>query len=269
MPEVLEPRHLSEDMLVEFFKRLQIRPRNVGKEKVVIGIKTSTVRTYWSKLFSYFKWLESKGYILRNPLQSIKPPYPEYVDDRALEEKDLQKILAAISLNPSQGIALKRDFAMFHVLIFCGLRKNEFLSLQITDINLEKRELTVRAPTSKSKKTRIIPLHLTPSYHLKEYLQERKKRGDTSMSLWVHSSRDAPFTSHGLKHWIIRLSKLSGIKFHLHQFRHSFACALAKKDVNPIKIQKLMGHANIKMTMTYLRSLSPEDFRDDIEKMSF
>ena len=72
-----------------------------------------------------------------------------------------------------------------------------------------------------------------------------------------------------LKHWVKSLIKKSGVKLHLHQFRHTFACKLAEADTNLFKIQKLMGHASITMTMKYARSLQTSDMADDIAKISF
>jgi integrase len=40
-------------------------------------------------------------------------------------------------------------------------------------------------------------------------------------------------------------------------------------DVGAIKIQKLMGHTDLKMTQTYLRSVSTEEMGEDINKLSY
>lgn len=268
MPEIEDTRMLSEDIMIEFFRRLQTRPRKVGKNAILVGIKDSTIGTYWSKLRSFFKWLLAKNIISNNPLSSLKPPRVEYVDTRALDDDKLHKILAAIALHPENSLLLKRDLAIFHVLVFCGIRKNELLGLRVADVDLVKNELTVRSETSKSRRTRILPMHPTLRYHIKEYFEQRKKQGLKCPALWIHGHLDKSLTEHGLKYWVMRLGKLTGLRFHLHQFRHSFACALAKKDVSPLKIQKLMGHTDLNMTLTYLRSISTQDLRDDIGRLS-
>jgi integrase len=105
--------------------------------------------------------------------------------------------------------------------------------------------------------------------HLQEYLSVRKAKGYKTPLLFSSHSADIGLTSHGLKHWVARITKLSGVRFHVHRFRHTFATNLAMQDVGIIKIQKLMGHADIKMTQTYLRSVSTEDMREDVNKLSF
>jgi integrase/recombinase XerD len=47
---------------------LDERKRYVGKGRIKVGVKKSTTATYWSKLNSFFVWLEAKGAITTNPL---------------------------------------------------------------------------------------------------------------------------------------------------------------------------------------------------------
>jgi integrase len=157
---------------------------------------------------------------------------------------------------------------MISLLVFCGLRKGEFISLQVRDIDMDKGMLTIRGETSKSKRTRYLPMHRTLMMHLQEYIRERNKYSYKTEYLIVSSTGDNRLTVHGLKHWIQRLIHASGVRFHLHRFRHAFACTLANKNVGLIKIQKLMGHTDPKMTAMYLRSITTEDLRADIDKLS-
>lgn len=267
MPEVVDAGFLTPEMMNEFFKRVQVRERIVGKNTKKVGLAVSTIHTYGSKLNAFFEWLTRKDILGKNPLDTIKLPRPEYTDSRALEKSDVQKIIAAVALHSADSLMLRRDMAMVSLLSFCGLRAGEFISLKVQDVDMERLELTVRGETSKSKKTRVLPLHATLLLHLREYITERNKRGYKTEQLIVSGNEDKGLSRHGLKHWVKRMERLSGVKFHLHRFRHTFACNLADKNVNAIKIQKLMGHTDIKMTMTYLRSIKTEDLRDDINKL--
>ncbi len=267
MPEVKSTQLLTREMLNEFFKRLQTRTRIVGKNTERVGLQDSTVKTYSNKLNAFFVWLMQEKIIKNNPLEHIKLRHPVYTDQRALSREEVQKILASVSLHSTNSLMLKRDTAMIHLLLFTGLRAGEFVSLRVIDVDMEKHLITVRAETSKSKKTRHIPMHPTLVLHLEEYFKERRKGNYKTEYLFVSSNEDKGLTRHGLKHWVGRLIKLSGVKFHLHRFRHSFACNLYKSGANLLKIQALMGHADIKMTMSYLRSIKYEDTREDILKL--
>jgi integrase len=268
MIEIDRPDLLNREVMTEFFRRLQTRKRIVGKCTEKVGIKNSTVKTYWSKLNAFFEWLRIREQLKENPLRQMKPPEPVYEDERALKRDDIEKILATVMLNSKDSFTLRRDTMMIYILVFCGLRKGEFISLQTRDVDLEKRIITVRAETSKSKKTRQVPLGFQLVMHIREYLDELKKKGYKTQHLIASSSHDKGLSRDGLKHWVNRLNILSGVKFHLHRFRHTFACNLANQNTSLIKIQKLMGHKDPKMTMVYLRSIGTDDLRSEVDRLS-
>lgn len=267
MPHVVSTSALTTEAMAEFFKSVQIRKRIVGRDTEKVGVKDSTIRTYWSKLNSFFEWLRARGHIEVNPLSKIKPPEAIYDDKRVVEKNDIHKILSAVTLHSVNSLMLKRDMLMLNILIFCGLRRSELISLQVRDVDLLKRNITVRGETSKSKRTRQIPICPALMMHLQEYITERNKRGYKTHYLLVSNNEDKGLSVHGLKHWVKRLNELSGVKFHLHKFRHTFACALGTQNSSAIKIQKLMGHTDLRMTQRYLRSMSVDDLRDDVNML--
>lgn len=268
MPEVTITESLTREMLNEFFKRISLRERIVGKDTIKVGLEDSTIKTYGTKLGTFFTWLIQQKIITENPLEHIKLRHPQYKDKRALEDEEVRKIYSAIVLHSKDPLMLKRDTAMVSLLFFCGLRLGEFISLQVMDVDTEKGMLTVKSETSKSKRTRCIPINPTALFHLKEYIKERNTNRYTTADLFVSCNEDKGLSRAGLKHWVKRLITLSGVKFHLHRFRHCFATNLARNDVSLIKISKLMGHTDIRMTMVYLRSIDTEDLQADINKLS-
>jgi len=268
MPEVTTPQTLSVERMVEFFIRIQKRTRIVGRNTEKVGVMISTVRTYSRKLSAFIEWLVLRGYLEENPVKKTKLPREEETKSPALRKNEIEKILAAISLHSLNTLILRRDIAMISTLLFCGVRLGEFVALQVRDIDLVKKEMIVRGETSKSRKTRVIPLHLLLVHQLREYLAERNKEEYRTESLFVSNNKDSGLTKEGIKHWTQKLAEYSGVKFHLHQFRHAFAVNLANAGVPHLKIQKLMGHADFKMTQNYLRSFTAENMGDDINKLS-
>jgi integrase len=268
MPEINIPELISPLVVTEFFKRLHTRIRVVGNKKIRTGIKNSTIKTYGSKLRAFCEWLVKRGHIKENPISRMSLPEPVYEDIRALNREQVEKIIASIVLHSPNPLMFRRDNLIVHILLFCGLRKGELLGLQLRDIDIKNRMLTIRAETSKSKRTHQVPLNPIVMMHLQEYLIERNKHGYKTPYLFVSSLNDSELTTHGLKHWVERIKRISGVKFHVHRFRHTFATNLGNKNTSIIKIQKLMGHKDPKMTMVYLRSMGAEDLREDINKLS-
>jgi site-specific recombinase XerD len=254
-------------VITRFFSIIETRQRVIGRGVLRSGIKKSTSAKYWSKLNCFFEWLCKLQYLQSNPFISLKYPTPSYEDRKFLSRADVEKIITAILMNPGNSIMLvKRNLVILYLLLFCGLRKGELLGLQIRDLDFERKLLTVRKESSKSGRSRIIPMHSQLIMYLKDYLTHR--RGSTTQFLLVSNKGDIPFTDAGFKHLITNLNALSGIRFHAHQLRHTFAVNFLRSCNNVAKLKVLLGHSSINMTLVYLRSLPPTEMSSDIESMS-
>ncbi|QTE21070.1 tyrosine-type recombinase/integrase [Polaribacter cellanae] len=271
MPEILFVKDLQVFVMAEFLKRVSVRERMVGKDTKVTGVKASTINTYHTKLIVFFRWLEGRGYLkeIITP-KMVKPPKPNYQDGKALSPTEVSKIIGAITLDGMQTVfTYKRDIVLVSLLLYTGIRKGELLGLRIQDIDFQKRTLFINGATSKSKKGRFIPLHYSLLTHLSSYLEERKKIGYKHPQLIISSKSDTPLSEHGLKHWVNKYVKLSQVPFHLHRFRHTFACSLAKANADIVSIMNVMGHSSLRVTEGYLRSIKSEGSRNFIEQLNF
>jgi integrase/recombinase XerD len=271
MPEITI-KTLCKDTMLEFFKRLDTRERIVGRGYVKKGVKPSTLATYRTSLFGFFKWLMDLKKLDNNPFDNIPYPKVVYDDIKYLKKEEVKKIITAIDfgINWINQFVRKRNMAMIIILLCCGLRKNELVSLETTDIDLDRKILKVRAETSKSKRDRVIPFNDLVKDKLKDYLNERKleKKEYTTSSLFASNTRDAGLTKDGFDHFIADLVEKSGVKFHAHRFRHTYAVNLVMGGTDIAKVKELLGHVDIKMTAKYLRYLPTQKMRADVEKLT-
>lgn len=271
VPEITSTEDIRPHLVGEFFRRLGVKKRQVGNQ-IKIGVKPSTTDTYYRKLMAFFNWLENNGYIPEKSISNkiARPPAPTYDDDRALSEVEVSKIISAITLSGvNDSFQYMRDMAIISILLYTGIRKGELLGLRIQDVNFHEQTLFINSKTSKSKRSRVLPMHGTLLTHLSTYLRARKTRISICEALIISTRRDSPFTTHGLKHWVEKYNKLSGVNFHLHRFRHTFACRLAKANADVTSIMNVLGHSSLRMTQRYLRSIKSEDARTYIDKLSF
>lgn len=262
---------LTAEQFASFFKWLQTR-RRIFRGSSQSGVKKSTVATHWKNLSKFLSWLKSRQIIRSNPFRDgqMEQPRVRYEDRKYLNRNQLRRLFVAAAINIPWASAFTRtrNVAILSVGVYCGLRRTELLELKLDDLDFDRKELTVRASTSKSQSMRVIPLNSQVQMHLQEYLNQRGKRLYTCPHLWVSATGDSRLTSDGLRHVISLIVDGSGVKFHLHQLRHTFAVNfLMNSGQNSFKLQGLMGHRSIASTAIYTRALPPEAVRREIERM--
>lgn len=145
-------------------------------------------------------------------------------------------------------IADGRDRAMFLLMLRCGLRICEVAQLRLNDLYLDevRPRLLIRGKNSKERSAYLSPQAETA---LRHYLAERP----TVPSEFVFLSYQLDGMSTTAIHKrLMRYREEAGIKLTAHQLRHTFANDLVLVDVPVTSIQKLLGHAWLVTTQTYV-----------------
>jgi integrase len=120
-----------------------------------------------------------------------------------------------------------------------GLRRGELTSLEWTDIDLRRKQLTVRGGNAKSGKTRHVPLNTEALDVLKRYHRQHKGDGRLFDLTRVNKSFAALLESAGIA------------ELRFHDLRHSFASHLVMAGADLYVVKELLGHASIAMTERY------------------
>ena len=261
---------LTAAAFTEFFRRLATRTRTVGPGRERRGVKTSTVATYRSKLNRFCEWLTLRGEIRGNPFHGMAYPDVRYEDRQFLPRQSVERIFAslALGLGSRSRLLRRRNVAIFAVLLYTGLRRGELLALRVIDVDFARLQLTVRAETSKSRRQRVVPINSQLLQALEDYWEERRRQNIECASLFTSGTGKGALTADGLKHLVERVRRKSGVAFHLHQFRHTFAVNLLNRGGDVAKLKQLLGHRDIRMTSTYLRCLPTSAMRTDVENVT-
>lgn len=134
-----------------------------------------------------------------------------------------------------------------------GMRLGEMIKLKWDAVDLDRKFLTIKASTSKSKKT----LHLPLNEACVAVLIKWKVQNDSEYVI-PSPVTNGQSSSEGLKKAWGNVLVAANIKnFRWHDLRHTFASRLVMSGVDLNTVRELMGHSNMKMTMRYAH-LSPE-----------
>ena len=223
------------------------------------------------KLNTFLKWLVNHGHIQKNPLNNIARPKVEYTDKRFLDGSKVEKIFNSVAheITWANSFVASRNITIFKTLLYTGIRRGELINLRLTDVDLSQRSLFINGKTSKSRKNRHILIHPHLVNTLDTYIQARSRKNLQSPYLFTSSTRDKQLTLDGLKHLVEKVRDKSNVKFHLHQWRHTFAMNLLNQGTDIAKLRQLMGHADIAMTAVYLRQIPQRALKGDIDSINF
>ena len=150
------------------------------------------------------------------------------------------------------------------VLLGCraGLRRGEIVNLEWSDIDLEKRVLTVQPKKDwqpKDYECRDIPIDNL----LYKYLSEADK-SDTKV---IKTNYNKTFSLDGLSQYFIsKILKKINLKGSLHTLRHTFASHLVQNGVDLYTVSKLLGHSSVTTTEIYAH-LSPNTYDKAIKQL--
>jgi site-specific recombinase XerD len=159
---------------------------------------------------------------------------------RPVPHDDLDKFFAVI--------ADVRDRAMFTLMLRCGLRIGEVASLKLTDLYLDEARPRLVAH-GKGSKERSVYLSPQAERILRAYLRERPAVASEFVFL---SYLGAGLSTTAIHKRLMIYRAQAAIKITAHRLRHTFAADLVSVEVPVTTIQKLLGHAWLETTQTYV-----------------
>ena len=214
-------------------------------------VKPRTVNRELDLLKSMFARAVDWGVVRHHPAGSVKKLKFQREPPAWLTPSQVDQLLAVID---------KPHLRAFVVLgAHAGLRKGEILGLKWPDLDLDRRELTIRK--TKNNEFRLVPmnelLYETLSGHPRHI---RSKfvvcHSDTQGS--PYRDLRAPFEK------ALQRAKLPRIR--IHDLRHTFGSNLVAAGVSLAVVKDLLGHNDIQTTMIYLH-LAPDQKRDAVASL--
>lgn len=244
----------TNDRVREFFYRGRV------ERKWSVG----TFATYHDTLAVFFRWCVERGQLTASPIDGIEIPKKPRRLPRALKGQDAQRLLEVVRNYPYR-IAFERDrnHAFLAMLLFTGLRRKEVLGLHVVDVDLVKRSVFVRE--GKGGKERIVPIGPELVSTLQAYVDARVRARKTCPEFFTSLTKDRGLSFDGLKTIVHGMNRATGIKFCVHQLRHTFATLMLEGGCDIFSISQMMGHSDIKTTTIYLAA-TPEHLREQVAK---
>lgn len=233
------------------------------RDRIKDGLAVATVERDLAALRSALAHAVRHGFVAEHPMREVKRRKFDNARVRHLsgdEEAALRKALATRDETMRKARASANEWRstrarellpeidadgfgdhltpLVMVALNTGLRRGELTSLLWSDVNLDQRNLTVRAAAAKGGKRRDVPLNDEAHGVL-----TRWRKQSTSPRVFELADPKKAFGA------VVAAAKIADFTF--HDLRHSFASKLVMAGVDLNTVRELLGHADLKMTLRY------------------
>lgn len=210
--------------------------------------KGATAKGLHASLSALYRWREDTMGI-PSPMKHVPTPKCDVPLPKAMTREEVKKLLDSRSAWTLLGC---RDRAFLQIMYESGMRVSEVANLQISDVNISGREVTIR--NAKNRRDRIAMIGTGAVTWLARWLERREEVATESTRLWI-SKDGKPVNASSWTIHIGRMGKDCGLArpATAHMLRHSFATHLLEAGADLRTLQELLGHASITMTQRYTR----------------
>jgi integrase len=231
------------------------------------GKAASTRNKYIQTTKALFRWAVKKGYLTRNPAGDSETLKREQHArrDRRLEDGEEGKLLEHTRTHLQRLIIAALE---------SGCRKGELLSLTWRDVNLDRREMTIRAERTKTRTGRVIPISARLAGILelaktdptgKDFKPEDFVFGDVVgrevtdiKKAWetcvLKAHGHTPKWTHNNSLTSASREAFRAANLTFHDLRHEAGSRLLEAGWPLHNVAHMLGHANIAQTSTYLNA---------------
>ena len=237
-------------------------------------------------LGQFFDYAVDRKFVIDNPMRKVRVKSQEHKVYKKNEYKAIPVEVREEFVEKLNSNKLLKPLC--YAMMFAGLRVGEALALEWKDVDFENKTISVeRAMTNVPKfdseggvvsrkivvgdtKTvcskRVVPMPDILVAALKEYKQSRKNK-DSSLvdsESYIFGNEQGDLRSYGGTKTIFqRFLKANGLNkydIHFHTLRHTYSNTLFEAEQNPKVIQQLLGHRDVKTTITTYNSVDKSYF---------
>ncbi|WP_428965426.1 tyrosine-type recombinase/integrase [Micromonospora fluostatini] len=224
----------------------------------------ASVHRAWSSWNAFFTFLVAEAVVAGNPMPAVGRPRAPLPQPKPLRGDDTpEELLASVAREDGRQRDPwpERDVAVLALALCAGLRLSELLALRVSSVTGRAGERRVEV-AGKGGRPRVVPVEPELDRVVVAYLDSRARRfGSRSVrpdAPLLVDRRGEPLRRGGLQYLVDSCFRRAGIGdrvpsgARLHALRHTFATRLAEDGASAAEIMRLLGHASLASSQTYI-----------------
>lgn len=220
----------------------------------------SSVTRNMASVRSFFRFIIVNGVLPPDPLwnsgsrqSKVLIPKASVLLPKILSKGEIDKLLSApnkFMFSFSSSKLKLRDMAILELMYASGLRVSELVSLDVKDVNTNRKLLRV---LGKGSKEREVYIGNPAKESIEKYLSESRPlifKTKSVQALFLNKFGKR-LTKRSVQAMVKKYSSLIGLKANPHILRHSFATHMLDGGADLRIVQELLGHSSPATTQIY------------------
>lgn len=193
----------------------------------------------------FYRWAAEHGYLAHSPVADLHGPARPKPTPKALTRAQIRQLIAY--LRSLTGLRGRRDAALCVTALYTGLRAAELAALTWGSVDLDAGVLTIGL--SKGNHGHAVALHTDLVAWLREYASAAQV---ADAPVFPRLDTGGAMRPGRVGKIVRRIAYQSGVPFHTHQLRHSFATWTLRESKDLFAVSKALGHKELKQTEIYI-----------------
>ena len=220
-------------------------------------VSVNTINNYIRNLRVFFNWLELDYLIKRNPMKKVKQLKTNRNAKDFISDEDFRKLINQLDRS---YFSEHRDYMMIILMIDTGMRLGECSVLMVSDLNLAKRQIILRAEITKGRKDRTVYFSQKTEGVLRRWLQYKDRYVESEFIFPAkYSGRNIQVSNFetNFKGYLRRAGLNDSLSPHC--LRNNFAKRCLMNGMDIYTLSKILGHSSVTVTEQAYLDLTDED----------
>lgn len=229
-------------------------------------VSVTTINNYIRNIRVFFNWMEREYIIRKNPMKRIRQLKYNRQAKVFLTDEDLKKLLSKFD---KSYFTEHRDYVMVMLMLDSGMRLGECSTVLVTDLELGRKRINLRAEETKGRKDRTVYFSPKTEIVIRRWLQFKDR--------YVESDYLFPVKEHGgsigvgnfesnFKKYILRAGLNE--EYTPHCLRNNFAKRCLMNGMDIFTLSKILGHSSVEVTEQAYLDLTDEDISKQYHRAS-
>lgn len=235
--EITKARNLTKKTLDNYLNLVRKKYSNATYARKLTAIK------------NFYAFLLLENEIKDNFTKDIEAPKMAKKLPNVLSVEEVSELFLTIDTNTPLGL---RNLTLLEFIYGSGLRVSELLNIELKDIHLVEKYITV---IGKGEKERYVPLSTPAVVACRNYLLKSREillKGNNSLYLFININ-GSKLSRQGFYKELKKMAENANIQSEIspHTLRHSFATHLLENGIDLRTLQTILGHEDISTTQIY------------------